>query len=55
MIAHNLDIADEHYAELTQTEQPSEIVALIGEETSRFVQLCLRVVTELETRLMRPV
>lgn len=52
VIGHNLGVADEHYAELTQTEQPGETVALIGEETRRFAQLCLQVVTELETQLL---
>jgi hypothetical protein len=52
VIGHNLGVADEHYVELTQAEQPGETVALIGEETGRFAQLCLRVVTALETRLL---
>lgn len=52
VIGHNLGVADEHYAELTQTEQPGETVALIGDETRRFGDICLRVVTALESALM---
>ena len=52
VIGHNLGVADEHYVELTQAEQPGETVALIGEETGRFAQLCLRVVTALESRFL---
>lgn len=52
VIGHNLGVADEHYAELTQTEQPGETVALIGDETRRFGEICLRVVTALETPLL---
>lgn len=54
VIGHNLGVADEHYAELTQTEQPGKTVALIGEETGRFMQLCLRVGAELEAHLLPP-
>lgn len=49
VIGHNLGLADEHYAELTQSEQPGETVALIGEEIGRFAQLCLGVVTHVES------
>ncbi len=52
VIGHNLGVADEHYAELTQSEQPGETVTLIGEETRRFAQLCLQVVTRLESELL---
>lgn len=52
VIGHNLGVADEHYAELTQNEQPGETVTLIGEETRRFAELCLQVVTNLEARLL---
>lgn len=52
VIGHNLGVADEHYAELTQNEQPGETVTLIGEETRRFAELCLQVVTDLEAHLL---
>jgi hypothetical protein len=52
VIGHNLGVADEHYAELTQSEQPGETVTLIGEETHRFAQLCLQIVTNLESQLL---
>ncbi len=52
VIGHNLGVADEHYAELTQSEQPGETVTLIGEETHRFAQLCLLIVTTLDSELL---
>ncbi len=52
IIGHNLGIADEHYTELTQAEQPGETVHLLGDEIKKFSDLCLRVVTDLECRLL---
>ena len=52
VIGHNLGIADEHYVELTQEEQPGETIALIGAEVNRFASICLSVVTGLETGLL---
>ncbi len=54
VIGHNLGVADEHYSELTQTEQPGETIALIGEESRRFADICLLVVARLETHLLPP-
>ena len=52
VIGHNLGIADEHYVELTQSDQPGETVRLIGGEIERFADLCLRVVLDLERSLL---
>lgn len=52
VIGHNLGIADEHYVELTQTEQPGETVRLIGEEVGRFADICQLVVEHLEAALL---
>lgn len=52
VIGHNLGIADEHYAELTQSEQPGETVRVIGDEVARFATICLSVVTKLEDSLL---
>lgn len=52
VIGHNLGLADEHYAELTQTEQPGETVSLIGDETRRFGAICLHIVSDLESTLL---
>lgn len=51
VIGHNLGLADDHYVELTQQEQPGETVALIGGEVQRFAELCLAVVCGLEEHL----
>jgi hypothetical protein len=52
IIGHNLGIADERYTELTQAEQPGETVHLLGDEIRKFADVCLRVVTDLERRLL---
>lgn len=52
VIGHNLGIADHHYAEFTQLDQPGETVRLIGAEIERFAALCLQVVLELEKALL---
>lgn len=52
VIGHNLGIADEHYAELTQDEAPGETVMLIGDEIARFAEVCLKVVVDLEAHLV---
>jgi hypothetical protein len=52
VIGHNLGIADEHYAELTQSEDLGETVTLIGDEIVRFADICLKVVTGLESQLV---
>jgi hypothetical protein len=52
VIGHNLGVADEHYAELTQTEQPGETVTLLGEEINRFADICSTVAISLEDRLV---
>ena len=52
VIGHNLGIADEQYVELTQTDQPSETVRLIGDEIGRFADICLAVVSALESGLL---
>ena len=51
VIGHNLGIADDHYVNLTQAEQPGETVRLIGDEIARFAAICLSVVTTLESAL----
>ena len=51
VIGHNLGIADEHYAELTQDEEPGQTINLIGEDIARFTQICLKVVTDLQSHL----
>jgi hypothetical protein len=51
VIGHNLGVADEHYVELTQDEQPGETVRLIGEEIARFAEICHAVVLQLDERL----
>lgn len=51
VLGHNLGIADEHYAELTQTEQPGQTVGLVGAEISRFADICSKVVADLEVHL----
>lgn len=52
VIGHNLGIADEHYNELTQEEQPGETVQLIGTEITQFAQACTKVIIELDNALM---
>ena len=52
--AANLGIADEHYTELTQEEQPGETVQLLGEEITRFAQTCAKVIATLEDSLLPP-
>ena len=52
VIGHNLGIADEHYVELTQDEQPGRTVRLIGGEIGRFADICLAVVSTLEDWLL---
>lgn len=52
VIGHNLGIADEHYSQLTQIEQPGETVRLMGDEINRFARLCLDVVAGLEGQLL---
>jgi hypothetical protein len=52
VIGHNLGIADERYAELTQAEQPGKTVKIIGEEVNRFGKLCLDTITRLEVHLL---
>lgn len=53
VIGHNLGIADEHYVELTQDEQPGETVRLMGDEINRFADICLAVVSGLEAWLLQ--
>lgn len=52
VIGHNLGIADDHYVELTQADQPGQTVRLIGDEIGRFADICLAVVLELENALL---
>jgi hypothetical protein len=52
VIGHNLGIADEHYNELTQQEQPGETVGLLGDEINRFATICATVIDHLEDRLL---
>jgi hypothetical protein len=52
VIGHNLGVADEHYVELTQDEQPGETVRLMGDEVRAFAELCGRVVAGLDDRLL---
>lgn len=52
VIGHNLGIADEHYNELTQGEQPGETVTLLGEEIGRFASICTTVIDHLESWLL---
>lgn len=51
VIGHNLGVADEHYVELTQDEQPGETVQILGNEISMFADLCSLVVRNLDNRL----
>ena len=52
VIGHNLGMADEHYVELTQAEQPGETVSLIGDDIRRFAETGLKVVEGLEAWLL---
>ena len=52
VIGHNLGIADEHYAELTQEEQPGETVHLLSGEIVFFADLCTKVIAGLEAFLL---
>ena len=52
LIGHNLGIADEHYSQLTQSEQPGETVQLLGNEIGLFAEICMAVVSGLETWLL---
>jgi hypothetical protein len=52
VIGHNLGIADEHYTELTQEEQPGETVRILGEEIRRFATICAKVIATLEDSLL---
>jgi len=52
VIGHNLGMADEHYSQLTQTEQPGETVQLLGNEIGRFAEVCMAVVAGLEDWLL---
>lgn len=52
VVGHNLGIADEHYTELTQGEQPGESIELVGAEISRFADICMKVIAELDSYLV---
>lgn len=52
VIGHNLSVADEHYGELTQSEQPGETVRVMGDEVKTFAGICLGVVEALERHLL---
>jgi hypothetical protein len=52
VIGHNLGIADEHYAELMQEEQPGETVRILGGEIARFADVCIQAVVALEENLL---
>lgn len=52
VLGHNLSMADEHYSEITQDQQPGETVRLLGAEIHRFAELCLVVVSDLERHLL---
>jgi hypothetical protein len=52
VIGHNLGIADEHYTQFAQGEQPGETVALLGDDINRFADGCLKVVIQLEAWLL---
>jgi hypothetical protein len=52
VIGHNLGIADQHYAELTQEEEPGETVHLLGGEIARFAAVCTDAVVSLEETLL---
>ncbi|MDE0658565.1 MAG: hypothetical protein OXI79_02835 [Gammaproteobacteria bacterium] len=52
VLGHNLGVADEYYAEITQDEKPGETVRILGDEIRAFADLCLRVVTQLEKQLL---
>lgn len=52
VIGHNLGMADQHYAEITQEQQPGETVRILGEEIARFGLLCLSVIADLERNLL---
>ncbi len=48
VIGHNLSMADDAYAEAAKTEQPGQTVRLLGEEITRFADICKAVVVRLE-------
>lgn len=52
VIGHNLGIADEHYTDLTQGEQPGETVTLLGEEIERFAKICASVINHIDDWLL---
>lgn len=52
VIGHNLGVADEHYAELIQEEQPGETVRLLGDEIARFAEVCIKAVSTLDGALL---
>jgi hypothetical protein len=52
VLGHNLGMADEHYTEITQDQQPGETVNLLGDEIYRFGELCRNVVFDLENYLL---
>ena len=52
VISHNLGIADERYASLTQSDQLGTSVSLIDDDIRHFASCCLTVITELEHHLL---
>ena len=52
VIGHNLGIADEHYAALTQSDQLGETVRLIADSVRDFADNCLTVIAGLERYLI---
>lgn len=54
VLGHNLGVADEHYAQFSEDQEPGETVAVIGEEIRRFAALCAAVVERLDQALLPP-
>ena len=52
VIGHNLGIADDRYIKQTQTGQSGETVQLLGEDISRFADICSLVVQNLDDALL---
>lgn len=51
VLGHNLGIADETYAEVSQEEPPGQTVQLIAEEIIKFAEICSCVISNLEKRI----
>lgn len=51
VVGYNLSMVDDAYIEVDQSEQPGETVQLLGEEISRFAEICAAIIFRLREKL----